>query len=74
MTSIELPSPDSNVKVEITMPLKLWWKLMETAQQNNMKLNYLIFKNLAHAADYDINGESYDLLLREIEEDSSSPG
>ncbi|KIX15751.1 hypothetical protein [Dethiosulfatarculus sandiegensis] len=74
MTSIELPSPDSNVKVEITMPLKLWWKLMETAQQNDMKLNYLIFKNLADAADYDINGESYDLLLREIEEDSSSPG
>jgi hypothetical protein len=74
MTNIELPSADSTVKVELTMPIKLWWKLMETSQRKNTKLNYLVFKILADAADYDIKGESYDLLLREIEEESSRQG
>ena len=68
MAKIEPPRPDSSIKVELTIPVRLWWKLMETAQRKNMKLNYLLFKILADTAGFEGDQESYDLLLREIED------
>ena len=72
MAKISPPSPDSVIKVEVTMPIRLWWKLMETAQRRKMKLSYMLFNILTDAAGFDGDNESYDLLLKEIEDNMDS--
>lgn len=67
MAEHSLPAPDQTINVEIkNLPVRLWWKLMETAQQRKVSLDYLIFHLLVDAVGYDQDGEPFDLVVREI--------
>ena len=61
------PPPDQTISVEMkNLPVRLWWKLMETAQQRKVSLSYLIFNILVDAVGYSQEGEPYDLVVQEI--------
>lgn len=63
------PGPDKMVSLQLSgIPVKLWWKLQETAQKQGVSPGYLVFRLLADALVYEQEGESYDLLLKEIKE------
>lgn len=69
MDTYQAPAPDEKINVELKgMPLKLWWKVMEVSQKKRIPPAYFVFKTLAEAVDYDQENESYDLLLREIQQ------
>ena len=66
---ISPPAPDSTLSIQIdNFPVRLWWKLLETAQQRKLSVNYLIFSLLAGEVGYAAQGESYDFLISEIRE------
>lgn len=61
------PPPDQMLSLSVSgIPMRLWWKLHETAQRQGVTPGYLVFKVLAEALDYEQKGESYDLLLKEM--------
>ena len=63
------PAPNSTIKLEIAgIPIRLWWKVMEIAQANKMSSAYFIFKTLAEAVGFNQEGESYDMVLKEIKD------
>ncbi len=69
MNPIDPPSPDSRLTIQFRgLPIRLWWKLMETAQKQKVPLSYLIFHTLAKAVDYGLEGDSYDLVVSEIKD------
>lgn len=64
------PAPGSSMTLEIkNLPVKLWWKLMETARIKKVSVEYLLFRTLVDALKYDDQGESYDLVLEVIEKE-----
>ena len=68
MSQIAPPRADQSISIEIkNLPVRMWWKLMETAQQRKVTLSYLVFKTLVDAVGYDQDAEPYDLVVREIE-------
>jgi hypothetical protein len=63
------PRPNTSVKVEMEgLPIRLWWKILETAQRQGVPSGYFIFRTLAEAVGYNQNTEDYDLVLKEIKE------
>lgn len=67
MEDLTPPAPDQAIAIEIkNLPVRLWWKLMETAQMRGVPLSYLIFHLLVDAVGYEQDGEPYDLVVREI--------
>jgi hypothetical protein len=67
MEDLSAPAPDQAIGIEIkNLPVRLWWKLMETAQTRGIPLSYLIFQILVEAVGYDGEEEPYDLVVREI--------
>lgn len=68
MQPVDPPRPNSLLTIQIdNFPVRLWWKLLETAQQRGVPVNYLVFSMLALAVGYQQEGESYDLLIKEID-------
>lgn len=62
------PKPNELITLEIRgLPVRLWWKLMETAQKKGTTINYLVFKLLVDAVGFNGENESYDLVVKEIE-------
>jgi hypothetical protein len=67
MQDSPLPALDQTIGVEIkNLPVRLWWKLMETAQARKVPLSYLVFHILVEALGYQGDEEPYDLVVREI--------
>lgn len=67
MNNVNPPEPRATTTIGITgFPVRLWWKLLETAQLKGVSVNYLLLSILAQAVDYNTNGESYDLVVEEI--------
>lgn len=67
MNDVRPPAPGATTTIELAgFPVRLWWKLLETAQLKGMSVNYLILSILAQAVDHNVNGESYDLVVQEI--------
>lgn len=67
MTRIDPPAPQTTIDIEgIKLPVRLWWKLVETAGKEGVSANYLVFRLLSEALDFDMEGESYDMVLDEI--------
>jgi hypothetical protein len=67
MQDMAPPALDQNLCIEIkNLPVRLWWKLMETAQARGVPLSYLIFQTLVEAVGYQGEEEPYDLVVREI--------
>lgn len=67
METIKPPAPHATTEVNISgLPVRLWWKLLETAQHRGVSVNYLVLSILAQAVDFNPEGESYDLVVREI--------
>jgi hypothetical protein len=63
------PSPGKLISLRMSgIPVRLWWKIQETAHKQGVAPGYLVFKLLAEAMLYDQEGESYDLVLKEIKE------
>jgi hypothetical protein len=69
MKRIQPPASDDAVELALGgIPARLWWKIMETAQRQGVPASYFVFRTLAEAVGYNQEGESYDLMLREIRE------
>ncbi|MFH1061242.1 MAG: hypothetical protein V1797_21465 [Pseudomonadota bacterium] len=67
MSDVRPPAPGATTTIELAgFPVRLWWKLLETAQLKGIGVNYLVLSILAQAVDHNVNGESYDLLVKEI--------
>ena len=67
MDTIKPPAPNATTEITISgFPVRLWWKLLETAQHRGVSVNYLVLSIMAQAVDFNHQGESYDLLVREI--------
>lgn len=74
MNAVTPPRPDAVVTLQVKgMPVRLWWKLMETAQQQGVSINYLVFKTLVEAVGFNDEGESYDMVVKEIEQQLCAP-
>ncbi|MFZ5584301.1 MAG: hypothetical protein ACOZHQ_00060 [Thermodesulfobacteriota bacterium] len=67
MNDIRPPAPGATTTIELSgFPVRLWWKLLETAQLKGVSVNYLVLSILAQAVDHNDYGESYDLVVQEI--------
>jgi hypothetical protein len=67
MSDIRPPAPGATTTIELSgFPVRLWWKLLETAQLKGVSANYLVLSILAQAVDHNVEGESYDLVVQEI--------
>lgn len=67
MEDLTPPAPEQAIGIEIkNLPVRLWWKLMETAQSRGVPLSYLIFQILVEAVGYQGDEEPYDLVVKEI--------
>lgn len=67
MSTVRPPAPGATTTIELAgFPVRLWWKLLETAQHKGISVNYLVLSILAQAVDHNVNGESYDMLIKEI--------
>jgi hypothetical protein len=67
MTNLQPPAPNTAVRIELGgIPVRLWWKIMETAQRQGVPSGYFVFRTLAEAVGYNQGGEEYDLVLKEI--------
>ncbi len=69
MVTLDPPGPQEMVALTIErLPVRLWWKLLETARQRRVSVDYLVFRLLAEGVGYNQGGESYDLVIKEIKE------
>ena len=67
MSEIKPPAPGATTTIELAgFPVRLWWKLLETAQLKGMSVNYLVLSILAQGVGHNVDGESYDLVVQEI--------
>lgn len=67
METIKPPAPHATTEITIAkFPVRLWWKLLEIAQQRGVGVNYLVLSILAQSVGFNTEGESYDQLMREI--------
>lgn len=67
MEKVKPPAPNATTEVTITkFPVRLWWRLLEMAQQRGVGVNYLVLSILAQGVGFNPKGESYDQLMEEL--------